>query len=123
MDLARKYGTTKSDVGNHGRKYGWVQKRKAHRDDISTKVVRNSAEAVSEKQIKLATGIYDTALILLDKLKADIERKDSFKSVEYKNFSGSLTDLYKLLPETQREDEEQQSGGLCFMPERDRERG
>lgn len=120
--LAKKYAPSPdeekklfSKIKKVGRKNNWCEKRTTWRTEAVTNGIRNVAEAIADKQVKLATKVYDTALILTEKLMTDIQRKESFKAFEYKNFSESLVNLAKLITEQQGIERDDKSGGIVMM--------
>lgn len=114
--IAAKYGVRVCSVNQYGKWHDWVKKRKKYKDAVSAKAVQKAAEATSDAYARAAASIAESAAILAEKMGKDIEAKHSFKSYEYKHYSGALLDLAKLLPD--RRIDEQLHVGLCLIPDR-----
>lgn len=116
--LAKKYDVSTTVLSNYGREHGWVEKREKFRNKALTKAIQKSADAVADAYARAAASIAESAAVLAERMKKDIECRTSFKSYEYKHFSGALLDLAKLLPDSRIEDDTVTTRYVALLPER-----
>ena len=118
MDLAKKYHVAKSTVSHYGAKFKWVQLREEHRDEQSAITVQHSLDAKADAIVRLSSCVYEAAADLAEKLMIEIKQKYSLKSYEYKNYSSTLIDLAKLLPDSSAEQKESEQKFVAILPDR-----
>ena len=117
--IAKKYGVSDKSVSTYGKDHDWVRKREEYRSETSAKLLRETANAIVDAQSRLASCVYEAAADLAEKLMYEIKGKDKLKSYEYKNYSGTLTDLAKLLSNAAYESDDDQTAGVVILPERE----
>lgn len=117
--LAAKYNVPESSVRDRMKNGQWYKQRMERRPKDVANAVQNIVDAVSDYQTQLATKVYRIALKIAEKLEDEIDQKSSIKSFEFKNYTGSLTDLYKMIGDMASDVSEDQAAGVVILPERE----
>jgi hypothetical protein len=88
--LAEKYGVSRIQIGNVGKKEGWVELRRQH----LAKTLARTIDAISNKQVDRAANLISVADILLEKVKVLIETGEALRDTQsIKHISGVLKDI------------------------------
>lgn len=88
--LAEKYGVSRIQIGNVGKKEGWVELRRQH----LAKTLARTIDAISDKQVDRAANLISVADILLEKVKVLIETGEALRDTQsIKHISGVLKDI------------------------------
>ena len=120
--LHKKYAddpeVTRAKIEKYGKEGNWSDKREAYRNAVKAESVQKAVTATSDALARLSACVYEAAADLAEKLMVEIKRKDTLKSYEYKNYSGTLTDLAKLLPEGIAATEDRNQSCVAMLPER-----
>lgn len=88
--LAEKYNISRIQIGNVGKREGWVELRRQH----LAKTLAKTIDAISDKQVERAAKLVFVADILLEKVKSLIETGEALKDTQsIKHISGVLKDI------------------------------
>jgi len=88
--LSEKYGISRIQIGNVGKKEGWVQLR----GQYLAKTLSKTIDAISDKQAERAAKLVSVADILLEKVRGLIENGEALKDTQsIKHISGVLKDI------------------------------
>ena len=117
--LAAKYNVPVSSVRDRMKSGQWYKQRMERRPKDVAETVQNIVDAVSESQVQLATKVYRIALQIADRLEEEIAEKKTIKSFEFKNYTGSLIDLYKLIGDMSADQTDDKTAGVVILPERE----
>ena len=116
--LAKKYGVSRTVLSEYGKKHDWVQKRQDYQDDCLTKAVQKTADRVSDQLSQMQENLIEASLLLSEKILADMRVVKSLKPYEYGHYTSSITDLFKLIPETTAEADKPANLYVALLPER-----
>lgn len=90
-DLAEKYGVFLTTIADRGKKEGWVELRKQHRNTVVTKALRKDADRRAERLIRLlgaSDRLLDKLYVAIDELDAPVAtKKERIKTDEVEVYS------------------------------------
>lgn len=97
-EIASKHGVSLNQVADRGRRNNWPDKRKQYRDNVTKLAVQKTAEQAAEQLAKLKDNLIEASVLLSEKILADLKSDKHLKPYEYGHYTGSIMDLYKLVP-------------------------
>ena len=110
-DLAKKHQLGTTDIYKRSKREGWVEKRRQCAENRVAKAI----EAVGEQQAEAAKRLVDSSFRLLDKIDESIELLDPLDRAGFKQITGAMEDIRKILMLKSRADIREQEARIANL--------
>lgn len=109
--LAEKYGVSRVQIGNVGKKENWVEQRRHHLDRTFTKTVA----AVESAKVKRAEKVQSVADKLLSKIEAIADSDRVLMAKDIRSLTAAAKDLKDILVGKSELDEQEQKARIAVL--------